>query len=51
MDSKLIWRNRPITELSFDELIDVIEWCASEIKRTRDERNEILNQLLWKSKD
>jgi hypothetical protein len=33
------WCGRPVTELSREELLEVIEYCGTEIQRLTDDRN------------
>lgn len=34
-----MWKGRPMTELSRDELLEVIDWCAEEMQGLRKDRD------------
>lgn len=46
MEMKTMWRERPIEELSREELIQALEWSAREIGRQRKDHMRTLD--MWK---
>lgn len=42
-----LWMGRAVSELSREELLDVIEWCAGEIERLRTDQARRAPYVDW----